>query len=96
MFGRILLALAEQLETGAVQHEVPRAVAGVAARLAAGERSSTPGQRRMVRHAQLEPEQLQDAAIAVRASDPPTMTTGRRQARRDHPPDDLECSPPMA
>jgi hypothetical protein len=56
------LALAEQLQAGAVEHEVDGAIVPRSARLATGEPATTPGQGRMVGNSQPEPEQLQQAA----------------------------------
>src|SRR4051794_39392474 len=61
VLGSIPLALTEQFQAGAVQHKMDWPVAGMAAWLATSERSSSPAERRMVRHAQLKPEQLQHA-----------------------------------
>src|SRR5947209_2062411 len=61
VLGCVPFALAEELEAGTVQNQVHRAVVGTAARLSAGERAPTPAERRMVRHPQLEPKQLQHA-----------------------------------
>ena len=61
LFG-IPLALAEQLQACAVQHEVDRASADLDTRLASCERPSAPAQRAVVRHGQNQPEQAQHAA----------------------------------
>jgi hypothetical protein len=58
----IPLALTEQLQAGAVEHEVSGAVMPGSARLTIGESATTPGQGCVVRDGQLEPEQPQQAA----------------------------------
>ena len=59
---RVPLALAEQLQASAVQHEVNRTGMRGHPRLATGDAAATLGERRVVRHSQIEPEQAQHAA----------------------------------
>ena len=62
MFLRVPLALPEQLQAGAVQHEVHRLVAPGKPGLAASEGATTPGQRGVTRDGQFQAKQAQRAA----------------------------------
>jgi hypothetical protein len=59
---RVPLALAEQLQAGAVQHQVHGPVVRDNPGLATGEGATSPGQRGVIRNSQLEAEQTQHAA----------------------------------
>ena len=59
---RVPLALSEQLQAGAVQHQVQGTVVAGNARLATGEGATTSGERGVIWHGQLEAEQVQNAA----------------------------------
>ncbi len=62
VFLGIPLALSEQLQACAVQHEVDRASAGLDTRLPPCERPSAPAQRRVVRHRQRQIKEAQHAS----------------------------------
>ncbi len=59
---RVPLSLAEQLQAGAVEHQVHGAVVAGNPRLATGEGPTRPGERSVIGNGQLEAEQAQHAA----------------------------------
>jgi len=61
VFLRVPLALPEQLQAGAVQHEVHRPVVPGSTMLPSGESATAPGQGGVVGHGQIESEQAQHA-----------------------------------
>jgi hypothetical protein len=58
----IPLALTEDLQARAVQHDVNRSVMADSTRLASGEAAAAPAQGRVVGHGDLQPKQTQDRA----------------------------------